>query len=791
MVRARLVEMGRRISVVVMAVLAMVLSLPGGHASGTPTVDAEVGPAPSAQPGADPDPTTVESRRMLVTMDPAASDDDKAGALAEMGAVSVEQVAPTVSVVETAEAKVPDVVAQSTADKGVIAVEADLPLWRTEAKTPNDPLYGQQWGLSQTNDVDVNAAEGWSVTTGSPSTVVAVIDTGVDISHPDLAGQIWTNPGEIPGNGIDDDGNGLVDDVNGWDFLNGDNSVFDPASELPCGGSGGGYADAHGTHVAGILGARGDNGVGVSGVAWRVTIMPLKFIGPCGGYTSDAIKAINYAVAKGANVINASWGGTTYSSALKAAIDAAGSAGVLFVAAAGNDGVNIDASPHYPASYTSTNLIAVAAIDSLGQRASYSNYGTASVDVGAPGTSIVSTVPGNAYQYYSGTSMAAPFVSGAAALIDSRTPGQSAAAVRSTILNGVRPSPAMAGVSSSGGVLDVARSLGVTVPPLIQQGTGPSVGMWQGTDNRPHFDLVTLRRDTCGWSLGWTGTGGAGTWDDTWTKQPGCGGLQGAASTAGWTDNAGVPHLEVVVRDSSNGIWWRTRTGQGTSATWTNWTKIGDGSLQFRDNPTVVAWTEGDGTPRIDVFVRRADTCIWHNGARGGTWLNWNLEPGCGGIVSSPAVVQWRDRQNKVRFDVFGRDSSNNIWHRGWVGTESSGGAWSGWSVMGAGAYAFRGDPAAAVWFEADGDLRIDVFQLRPDTCVWHNGWSAGKWNGWNLDPGCGGVTGSPSAVTWRDGDGQVRFDVFANDASNKIWHRNWTGTEAGGSWNDWENLGQ
>ena len=198
--------------------------------------------------------------------------------------------------------------------KNIRMVEPDYRLYRDAI--PNDPRFDEMWGLDNTGQVggtpgaDISAVAAWDVTTGSSSILVAVLDTGTQVTHPDLAGNIWVNPGEIAGNGIDDDGNGFIDDINGWDFFNNDNSVFDSATN-----------DDHGTHVSGTIGAVGNNGVGVTGVNWDVSIMSLKFLGPQGGSTSDAIAGIQYAANKGVRVINASWGGGGFSQALKDAID--------------------------------------------------------------------------------------------------------------------------------------------------------------------------------------------------------------------------------------------------------------------------------------------------------------------------------------------------------------------------------------------------------------------------------------------------------------------------------------
>ena len=331
------------------------------------------------------------------------------------------------------------------------------------ASTPSDPMFNQQWALHNigqsaggdlgTADADIDAPAAWDVTTGDPSFTVAMIDTGMQWTHPDLAANVWWNSGEVANNGIDDDANGYVDDVRGWDFINDDNDPSD--------------TNGHGTHTAGIVGAVGNNGIGIAGVAWSCKLMPLRFLGTGGGYTSDAVLALQYAVAKGARVSNNSWGGAAYSQSLRDAIDAAKTAGHLFCAAAGNSGVNIETSPYYPASYNLDNVISVAATDNDDARASFSNYGASSVDLGAPGASIASTYMGTTYTYSSGTSMAAPQVAGVAALVWSAHPSWTWAQVRAQILATVRPAPSMAGVTASGGILNAAAALGTEEPPAV------------------------------------------------------------------------------------------------------------------------------------------------------------------------------------------------------------------------------------------------------------------------------------------------------------------------------------
>lgn len=352
-------------------------------------------------------------------------------------------------------------------DPDVEYAEPDFLLEPVQTTSANDPYYSRLYGLNNTGqsggvaDADIDAPEAWSTTTGSSSTVVAVIDEGVDISHPDLRGNIWRNADEIPDNGKDDDNNGYVDDVSGWDFYNGDGTVYDPD---PVSGNG----DEHGTHVAGTIAAEGDNDRGIAGVNWRATIMPLKFLGPSGGYTSDAVEAINYAVKNGATISNNSWGGGGYSQALSDAISQADAASHLFVAAAGNSGVNTDNTKHYPSSYSNPNVISVAATDSADQLASFSNFGANTVDLAAPGVGILSTLPGGSYASYSGTSMATPHVAGVAALLKSMDPGLGDAQLKSKIIQSVDNKDGLEGKTVTGGRLSAAGAIGAQPSVLTE-----------------------------------------------------------------------------------------------------------------------------------------------------------------------------------------------------------------------------------------------------------------------------------------------------------------------------------
>ncbi|MCY2973931.1 MAG: S8 family serine peptidase [Planctomycetota bacterium] len=290
--------------------------------------------------------------------------------------------------------------------------------------TANDTNIGSQWGLLNTGvsggliGADIGATQAWQYGTSS-TVVVGILDTGIDYNHPDLAANIWLNGNEIPGNGIDDDLNGYVDDRRGWDFANNDANPMDD--------------NGHGTHVAGTVGAVGNNGIGVSGVAWSVRLMPLKFMDAQGsGSLSDAIEGINYARSMGAKIINASWGGGGFSSALQQAITQFQNAGGIFVAAAGNESSNNVTTPAFPANYS--GVISVGASTRTDTLASFSNFGT-NVDVVAPGASIFSTLPNNQYGSLSGTSMAAPHVAGALALLWGQNATASATTITNALLN--------------------------------------------------------------------------------------------------------------------------------------------------------------------------------------------------------------------------------------------------------------------------------------------------------------------------------------------------------------------
>jgi Zn-dependent metalloprotease/subtilisin family serine protease len=383
--------------------------------------------------------------------------------------------------------KVLDAIALLRNDANVAYAEPDYLV--KAVRTPNDPSFGLLYGMHNsgqnggTVDADIDAPEAWDTHTGAKNVLIGIIDTGIDYLHPDLAANMWHNPGEVPGNGVDDDGNGFIDDVYGWDFAYDDSDPMD-----------GHY---HGTHCAGTIAGAGNNGTGVAGVMWNASLVAIKFLDDGGsGSISDAVDAVNYANAMDIQITSNSWGGGGFSQALMDAIAAGG----LFIAAAGNDGVNNDTSPHYPSSYTLNNIIAVAATDNNDARATFSCYGPTSVDLAAPGVEVYSCAPGSSYQYLSGTSMATPHVSGAAGLVWSYNATLTALQVKQLLMDNVDPISSMNGMVVSNGRLNVAKALAATGPTWLkvaptsgtvagasQQNltvtvdpTGLAAGVWQG-----------------------------------------------------------------------------------------------------------------------------------------------------------------------------------------------------------------------------------------------------------------------------------------------------------------------
>lgn len=346
-------------------------------------------------------------------------------------------------------------------------VEYVQPNYKLEVQAlPTDPKFSKQWGLLNSaqevegyvgrTGVDINAVNAWNITKGATTVVVGVLDTGIDINHNDLKNNIYVNTKEIAGNGKDDDNNGYIDDVKGWDFVNADNTVYDSST-----------LDLHGTHAAGII-AAGTNTEGISGVAPNVKLLPLKFINGNWGYTCDAIDAIEYAMKMGVKIVNCSFGGTDNNFALK---DTMVNSGILFVCAAGNRGADVSISPVYPACFNIPNVLSVASIDSMGVISPYSSYGN-KIHVAAPGINILSTTPDNTYDYFSGTSASAPFVTGAAALLKSYAPTLNYDQLAQRIKNNVVSCTNLQGKVTTGGRVD-ANAVLTNVKPANDTYTGP------------------------------------------------------------------------------------------------------------------------------------------------------------------------------------------------------------------------------------------------------------------------------------------------------------------------------
>lgn len=369
-----------------------------------------------------------------------------------------------------------------------VVEEIEPMAWFHATRLPNDTQFPEQDDLRNVGQnqygfpfADISAPQAWDVTVGDTSVIVGVLDSGCDWTHPDLDANILRNPGEIDHNGLDDDHNGYVDDVVGWDFVHDDNDPYDDFF--------------HGTHVCGTIGAVANNGFGTTGIVWNTRLLPLKFLDDSGsGSTETAIAAVEYAVQRGVRIINASWGGTEYSQALKDAIAEAGAHGILFVAAAGNAGISNDTHPFYPANYDLPNLITVAATDNGDRIATFSNFGKTTVHIGAPGVNILSTAPAGRWNTLSGTSMATPHVAGVAALVMARHPGWTPAQVKARLMATSDPIPQLINRCVSQGRLNAFRAVADpdNIPPA------------------PIRDLHLARVGASSVTLAWTATGDDG-----------------------------------------------------------------------------------------------------------------------------------------------------------------------------------------------------------------------------------------------------------------------------------------
>jgi subtilisin family serine protease len=464
----------RRLAEALAAWLALLLIFAGPSAAGAPDRDlaSRTHLAAASRPAA-PD-------RVIVKFKKSAGPAARAAAIAGVKAQarkSLRLSRAELLEIRDSRKRVEDVVKELEASGLVEYAEPDYVVEALDTY-PSDPYFSSLWGLSA-----VDAPSAWDLSTGEASKVVMVIDTGVDYAHEDLLPNLWINPGEIPGNGIDDDGNGYVDDVHGINAITGSGDPLDDHD--------------HGTHVAGTIGAAANNGVGVVGLAWHVQIMACKFLSASGsGYHSDAIECLEYATRMkqqhGVDLVltSNSWGGGGYSEALRDAIAATGHAGMLFVAAAGNSANDNDVVPAYPASFDLGNIVAVGATDSSDARASFSNFGATTVDLFAPGQGILSSVTGDRYAVFSGTSMATPHVSGAAALVWSYAPEADPAGVKRLLMSAVDRFHGLTSVS--GGRLNIGRALALCEAgnPSLSIGVADGASFRQGREVAVPIELA-------------------------------------------------------------------------------------------------------------------------------------------------------------------------------------------------------------------------------------------------------------------------------------------------------------
>jgi subtilisin family serine protease len=611
--------------------------------------------------------------------------------------------------------------------------------------TPNDPQFGSLYGMTK-----ISAPAAWDVTTGNTGVIVADIDTGIDYNHQDLAANMWSNPGEIQNNGIDDDSNGFVDDYFGYDFINNDSNPTDD--------------HGHGTDTTGTIGAVGNNSVGVVGVNWNVKLMALKTHAGDGNSTAAAvIAAFNYVTMmknRGINirVTSSSWGGAPeaagYDQALKDAIDAAGNVGVLNVFAAGNDGRNIDPAPSYPASYNSPSILSVASSTSTDARSSFSNWGLVSVDVAAPGSSILSTFPGNSYGTISGTSMATPHVAGAAALLVGLNANLSPASLKATLINTVDAVPAFNGLVVSGGRINVSRAL--TQQTVCNFSLSqPSLSIPRAGGNG---SVNVTAQGGCSWgaftSANWITVpltaAGNGNGTVNFTVAPNTTGASrtGTINIGGQTFTVtqggkvtpfsfdGDSKTDLSVWTPSSTLWQIRNSSNGTTT-----------SIAFGASTDELVPGDYDGDGKADMATWRPSIGIWsiRNSSTGTTTTTgW----GASGDVPVPG-----DYDGDGKTDIAVWRPGTGIWFivnsfNGSIRTE-------GWGILG----------DVPVPGDFDGDGRNDIAIWRPSTGVWfiiNSSNSAVVTQGW-------GINTDKPVVGDYDGDGKT--DVAVWRPSNGTWY--------------------
>ncbi|MDQ3321376.1 MAG: S8 family serine peptidase [Acidobacteriota bacterium] len=620
--------------------------------------------------------------------------------------------------------------------------------------TPNDARVSELYGMRK-----ISALSAWDLTTGSAAVVVANIDTGVKYTHEDLAQNMWRNAGEIPNNGADDDGNGFIDDYYGWDFFYND---ADPSDE-----------DGHGTHTSGTIGALGNNSLGVVGVNWNVRVMAIKIYNPSGYGTTSAmlINAYNYIRMmknRGVNirVTNNSYGGCDeacgYDQATKDAIDALGDAGILQVFAAGNNGRNIETTPFYPASYTTPSILSVAASDQNDNRAGFSNFGTTSVDLAAPGVGILSTVmsAGN-YGSLSGTSMATPHAAGSAALLASYNPNLSAASLKATLMNTVDAFPQWNGVVKSGGRLNVARALqNQTVCTYAfdrnSQLVFPEGGTYRFTVNAPaNCDFSAV--GSASWIQITGGGTGSGSSEITFrvgtsSSQPRAGTITVGGRTFSVTQsgNEVFPHRGFLdfngdgrsdftaIQNASGGMLWHVFQGAEGYKTF----NFG----LFEDDVPIPGHYDAD---------LKSDIAVWRNS--NGTFYVLRSQDNTfqaaqfGTAGDNPVVTQDFDADGKADFAVTRKENGKLVWYI--LGTTN-----------GFRAVQFGNQSDRPLRGDFDGDGKADLAVYRPETGVWYvqksrDGFAAVQF----------GVSTDKTVAADYDGDRKTDIAVWRPETG--VWH--------------------